>query len=90
LVKGDGVQRGFDAGTRNIQDIAPTILYLAGLPIAGDMDGQVMFDVFEDRRLAGRSVYVVDACTRIIDRATPDDVVRESLEKKLRSLGYIR
>jgi predicted AlkP superfamily phosphohydrolase/phosphomutase len=85
---GDGIRRGYDAGVCNIQDVAPTILYALGLPVADDMDGRVLDEIFERRFRGDRPVYVVDAY--------PPDMVpdtgaaaRESLAKKLRTLGYL-
>jgi len=90
LVWGEGVGEGFDAGTRNIQDIAPTVLYLLGLPIATDMDGDPMLDIFERRWLAQSHIYVVDDYDQIPKASIVRRSDRESLEKKLRSLGYLR
>jgi predicted AlkP superfamily phosphohydrolase/phosphomutase len=41
LYRGPGVKPGFHRGVVRIQDLAPTILYLLGLPIPRDMDGHV-------------------------------------------------
>jgi predicted AlkP superfamily phosphohydrolase/phosphomutase len=90
LVKGEGVRRGFDAGTMNIQDIAPTILYLLGLPATIDMDGVVARDIIERRRLAVQNASVVKSCSGIARTPAAHDLARQSLEKKLRTLGYIR
>lgn len=86
LVWGEGVRRGLDTGVRNIADVAPTMLYLLGLPVAEDMDGRVMHDLFEWSRPV-----VVNRGYRDIPRdvVLPDDE-RETLQKKLRSLGYIQ
>jgi predicted AlkP superfamily phosphohydrolase/phosphomutase len=89
LAWGDGVRKGFEVGTQDIQDIAPTLLYLLNLPIADDMDGELMREIFEPSLLANNALYVVDNYAEVMT-ATADDVDRESLEEKLRSLGYIR
>jgi predicted AlkP superfamily phosphohydrolase/phosphomutase len=90
LVWGNGVRRRFDAGVKNIEDIAPTILYLLDLPVAHDMQGQVMADVFQPGFVSRKPLFVVDDYAEIPREALVRDVDRESLEKKLRSLGYIR
>jgi len=87
---GRGIRQGHEADPQNIQDVAPTILYLLGLPVAADMDGRVMADVLERRLLAERALYRVTDYTGISRRSSPSDAERESLEDKLRSLGYIR
>jgi predicted AlkP superfamily phosphohydrolase/phosphomutase len=89
LFYGNGVKRGFNASVEDIQDIAPTILFLLDLPLADDMDGRVIRSVFDSRRLARRSFPTVRAYNQIYAAATTDEE-REALEEKLRSLGYIR
>jgi predicted AlkP superfamily phosphohydrolase/phosphomutase len=85
---GRDIRRGYDTGSMNIQDVAPTILYLLGLPVAADMDGRVMSDIFERRLLVEKALYRVDDYAEI--SREPSDTDRESLADKLRSLGYIR
>jgi len=83
-VRGDGEARRAQAA-----DIAPTILRLLGLPLAPDMDGEILFDVF-DADVRKAPVVVNDGYRDIPrDRILPDGE-RESLHKKLRSLGYIQ
>jgi predicted AlkP superfamily phosphohydrolase/phosphomutase len=89
LFFGNGVKRGFSGPVEDIQDIAPTILYLLDLPLAENMDGRVIHSVFDLRQLAKQTYDVVRAYNQIYAQATTDEE-REALEKKLRSLGYIR
>jgi predicted AlkP superfamily phosphohydrolase/phosphomutase len=90
LAWGEGVRKGFDAGTTEIENVGPTILYLLGLPVAPDMDGRVIQQLFKPQLLRDRPLYV-NAGYRDIPRSTfSDDVDRESLKKKLESLGYIQ
>ncbi|UCH84244.1 MAG: alkaline phosphatase family protein [Candidatus Latescibacterota bacterium] len=86
---GKGVKRGIHADTGDIQDIAPTMLYLLDLPVGMDMEGRVMTQVFEPGELASRTCLLVDTFGRTARKAAAPDEERESLEKKLRSLGYI-
>lgn len=87
IVRGPGVSSGHETRA-NIQDIAPTILHRLGLPIAVDMDGKVI-PVFGDGDPASNTPATV-AGYAVIDR--PKDSVDDerSLEKQLRTLGYIR
>jgi predicted AlkP superfamily phosphohydrolase/phosphomutase len=78
----------------DIVDVAPTVLYLMGLPVPEDMDGRVATEIIDPQQLAQRPValdhphgrwptegearYLVD------DAADEDEVVRE----RLRALGY--
>lgn len=89
LMWGKHVKKGLNAGTHAIEDIAPTMLYLLNLPTAEDMDGRTMYDALEPAFISKRTSYVVPNYKEI-----PRDFVaaakeKESLEQKLRSLGYV-
>jgi predicted AlkP superfamily phosphohydrolase/phosphomutase len=90
MVWGDGVRRGHDAGLKPIQDIGPTILYLLGVPAGPEMDGKIMMDAFHTDFLADQHRYVVDTYDDIPKEIVLEGEERESLRKKLRSLGYIQ
>jgi len=88
---GGPVRRGEDIGTWDIADVAPTLLYLLGLPVAPDMDGKLITGAFEPAFLRDTPLHINNGY-RDIPRAavTRDDRKDEDLEKQLRSLGYIR
>ena len=48
LAVGDGVKPGATPRGASILDVAPTILYLMGLPVARDMEGRVMTEILDD------------------------------------------
>jgi predicted AlkP superfamily phosphohydrolase/phosphomutase len=90
LVWGNHVRTGIDSGTKNIEDIAPTIMYLLGLPNAADMDGRAMFEVFHDRYLTQNPEFIIDNYSEIRREFMAAEKDTESLEKTLRSLGYVQ
>lgn len=88
-ISGPGIRQGTHITGTTLMDIAPNILYLAGVPIPQDMDGRVL-DIFTDRRLEtdppdyeqemtsyGKSDYVY----------TSEE--ERQVEEQLRSLGYL-
>ena len=83
-VRGDGETRRAHAA-----DITPTILHLLGLPLAPDMDGEILFDVL-DADVRRAPVVVNDGYRDIPREKILADGERELLRKKLRSLGYIQ
>jgi predicted AlkP superfamily phosphohydrolase/phosphomutase len=87
---GDNIRRGYDAGSKNIQDVGPTMLYMAGLPVAPDMDGELMLDIFRPNYLANRPLFINNGYRDIPKETVLDAEDRESLQKKLKSLGYIQ
>jgi predicted AlkP superfamily phosphohydrolase/phosphomutase len=48
IALGDGVRPGVAVGGASVLDIAPTILYLMGLPVARDMEGHVLTEILDD------------------------------------------
>jgi hypothetical protein len=85
---GDNVVPGATGGTYDIQDIAPTLLHLLGVPVAADMDGKVMDGLFKRRQ----PHVTIANYTALPESHTPGAQKKsnEALEKKLRSLGYLR
>ena len=90
MVYGKGVREGFEGPVHDIEDIAPTMLYLLGLPGSAQMDGRIMTDVLDEDLLAEKTRYIVENYRDVPRETLAVDEKRESLEKKLRSLGYIR
>jgi len=45
---GDGIRRGAVLERGSILDVAPTLLYLMGLPVARDMEGRVWAEILEE------------------------------------------
>ncbi len=71
-------------------DVAPTALYLLGLPVGRDMDGRVLTEVLRPELLSARSV----AWVSTYDDGSRTGGVRESpvddqVLRELRALGYI-
>jgi hypothetical protein len=49
LAVGDGIRAGAVPGRASVLDVAPTILYLMGLPVARDMEGRVLTEIVDER-----------------------------------------
>jgi predicted AlkP superfamily phosphohydrolase/phosphomutase len=48
LAVGDGIKPGAELKSASVLDVAPTILYLMGLPVARDMEGRVLGEIVEE------------------------------------------
>jgi len=48
LAIGDGIKAGGTVEAATVLDIAPTILYLVGLPVGRDMEGRVLTEILDD------------------------------------------
>jgi len=86
---GKHVGKGYDVGLRQIEDIAPTILYLLGLPAADDMDGRGIFDALTPDFVSAHASYTVADYQDISRDFLAIEKDTEPLEKKLKSLGYV-
>lgn len=90
LAAGPMIREGARLQSREIIDLAPTILYLFGVPIPVDMDGQIIEGAFEKGYLEAHPPEYVQAS---IDEEVGEGGWREGegeeIEERLRGLGYI-
>jgi predicted AlkP superfamily phosphohydrolase/phosphomutase len=75
-------------------DIAPTILYLFGVPLAADRDGRVLTPLFRPELIAAQPLAEVPTWTHEANALVSSDVGgdeydREAGLERLRQLGYI-
>lgn len=90
FIRGEGIRKGAHIESAEIVDIAPTILYLMGLSVPGDMDGKVLREAFEIEYLDKNPVqYGEEKATyeKTEYEFTRDET--EEVEKRLRGLGYL-
>jgi hypothetical protein len=79
----------------HVLDIAPTILYLQGLPVPQDMDGSVLLEAMKPEYLGKNPpIYTrtYETLSTKVEEAAPlvdEEAEREGLEK-LKALGYIQ
>jgi predicted AlkP superfamily phosphohydrolase/phosphomutase len=72
-----------------IHDIAPTVLYLAGVPVPGDMDGRVLTETLRNTWLKDRPVTYADLDTGESGEGSAySKEDEEDIKKQLKGLGY--
>ncbi len=90
FAQGPGIRKGVTVSGAEIIDVAPTILYLLGLPVPADMDGQVLEGIFEEGVLEERPV-TFEGARQAVERPehqfSPEE--QEVIEERLRGLGYL-
>ncbi len=88
---GPGIKSGSEIYEAQIWDVAPTVLYLAGLPIPKDMDGVLLRDMITERVLAQRPPEYVDleGTNAPVSGISFNDEDEELMKERLRGLGYI-
>lgn len=91
IVWGPNIRSGELVEAR-IEDVAPTLLYLAGAPVPEGLDGHVL-DVVMPAYRASHPVTYFDASTLMqeirTDREIYSDQDKEVIIERLRSLGYM-
>jgi predicted AlkP superfamily phosphohydrolase/phosphomutase len=87
---GPGIKRGQGLGPLPIEDIAPTVLHLTGLPVPEYMDGRVMTSALEPAFLTEHPVRMsagpLPSCASV---PTDERADEEQITARLRSIGYI-
>jgi predicted AlkP superfamily phosphohydrolase/phosphomutase len=89
--RGEGFKKNHRAADLRIWDVAPTVLYLSGLPIPAGMDGRVPTDCLTEEFLRSHPV-VLQASDSGAEQEAAFAYSSEEAEKvseRLRSLGYL-
>ena len=83
---------GFAGESLSLQDVMPTILYLLGVPIPDDVDGEVIVDLFEDSFVrdhemeAAPADWEAGARSQGVTEYSQEET--QALEERLCGLGY--
>jgi len=89
---GDHIRGGNLLSGARITDLAPTILYMLGLPIPSDMDGKILFGMFDEdfvKKNAPQQMGCSSEESKIGDTVVYTDKESKDIEERLRGLGYI-
>jgi len=94
ILSGPNISPGRMTYTPQIQDLAPTILYLMGLAIPEDMDGKVIEEAIEGSYLADHEIKYAEpiSYSERDSKAKEMSFSEEEMEKvrkQLESLGYL-
>ncbi len=87
LAAGPGIVQGIRSEPASILDLAPTIMYLLGLPVPPEMDGKPLTDILAQPH---EPVYAEVGASYAIDPETgltPEQTAE--IEERLRGLGYL-
>jgi len=88
-IKGPAIKSGhFDPAS--ILDVMPTSLYLMGLAIPNDVDGQIMSEIIESNFLENNPTQYVSSLTIAQQGEALTDSDEKKLQERLRSLGYLQ
>lgn len=89
IFRGENIKGGNIIENAAIYDITPTILHWAGLPVAEDMDGRILTNVFIN---ANKIEYVnqYDLPENTMEAGTSDAILDETVKERLKALGYVK
>jgi predicted AlkP superfamily phosphohydrolase/phosphomutase len=93
LLKGDPFRAGTPLPQAHITDIAPTLLYLLGIPVPAEMDGRVLFEAFDEAFVATHPVHYQQSGL-LTHMSQPAEAVYSmaetaKIQERLKDLGYI-
>ena len=88
---GPGVKRGYKVSDATVMDVAPTVLYLLGLPVDEKMEGRLLTDAFADDWVAAHPPSYTSLYDSVFVQGDPtiSGAESEALKQKLVSLGYV-
>ena len=90
IANGGAVKPATRAAAARIVDVTPTLLYLMGQPLPGDMDGQVLTEMISAEHLDANPIRLTseqNADQTIEVEFLPEE--NEEIIERLKSLGYI-
>lgn len=83
-------------GNLHIEDVAPSVLYLMGLPVPIDIDGRVLTEIMAPKMLETRPVVRGDPVgywpseeEAVFFEETISEEDEQQIERRLRALGYL-
>jgi len=89
--RGPALKTATELENAQLIDLAPTLLYLLGVPVPADMDGKVLTSIFRLDFLGAHPLQAGDASGVSETRRTSGYTDEESakVEERLRALGYL-
>lgn len=88
ILKGNEFNNSTELKNIHIMDLAPTILYLMGLPIPTNMDGKIITDAFKEA-CSPEFIEVDESIMQRSDVSPYNDEESEEIRKNLKQLGYM-
>ncbi len=90
-IYGPHVKKSYRLKDASIFDVAPTILYILGFPVARDMAGKPLLDAFDESLVQSNPVSYIETYGAS-DTESSEEVVStvdEQIKENLKALGYI-
>jgi arylsulfatase A-like enzyme len=93
VAAGPGFREGERIGEGSVVDVAPTVLYALGLPVARDMDGRPALELFREEVVRNRPVETIPSWEPEVERSREEAPVTSPVDaeilERLDALGYL-
>ena len=90
MMRGEPFKQGTVLEGGRIIDVAPSALYLLGLPIPDTMDGKVLEAAFLEKSLEEKAIrFVEESASAFLPQDIYSAEEEEALKKQLKGLGYL-
>lgn len=90
VVCGPHIKKGLRFENGSLYDITPTLLYLSGLPVSKEMEGEVFTKCVEERFIQSNPVRFIESYGPPVRHKEPSSSGSdEEIKERLRALGYI-
>jgi predicted AlkP superfamily phosphohydrolase/phosphomutase len=89
IASGPPFKAGYTLADAHLIDLAPTLLYLLGVPVPDDMDGQPLLNAVTEQYQAGHPVQYQAAVTPANPATHPNQSDDDMLIRRMRDLGYM-
>jgi predicted AlkP superfamily phosphohydrolase/phosphomutase len=89
IAAGPDIDASFPARAIHSLDIAPTLLFALGLPVAEDFDGQARTRLFREEFRERHPLTTIPSWGVSETSAAPSSEIDEALKEELRALGYL-
>lgn len=92
IAAGPSFKQSVRIAETSVLDLTPTLLYLYGLPSAGDMDGKIMTDAFSEEYLQAHPQELITSYEtgRRTYSSLTSSSVDDAVKEQLKSLGYTK
>jgi predicted AlkP superfamily phosphohydrolase/phosphomutase len=89
VARGPGLRAGGELEGARLQDIMPTLLYAAGLPVPDDLDGRVLQGCFDPAQLEAQPPSYEAAPDFTADDHSYSTSEDDEIRRRLQALGYM-
>jgi len=89
VIAGPHTKRDFMTKDAGVLDVAPTLLYIMGLPVGEDFDGKVLLDALDPAYVHDHPLKKIRSYGSRKTKPPASSIVDKEYFERLRALGYV-